>query len=86
MCLRVLTRLCRGSGLLSRFYTWRSEFLLAAIFIAVGYIEPTGAPLDLDGINALTTQLFGYTTYGYMKLFNSEEAGTLLDSRASTPY
>ena len=41
--------LFRGSGLLSRFHTWHSQFLVATVFIAVGYIEPTGAPMKLGG-------------------------------------
>jgi hypothetical protein len=36
-----------------------------------------------DKINALTQQLFGYSTFGYWKLFETEEAGKLLDSHVS---
>jgi hypothetical protein len=43
------TALSRGSGLLSCFYTWHSQFLVATVFIAVGYIEPRGAPMNLGG-------------------------------------
>ena len=33
--------------LLSRFYTWHAERLVAIVFMAVGYVEPAGVPLDL---------------------------------------
>jgi hypothetical protein len=41
-------------------------------------------PLNiLDGTNAMTEKFFGYPIFGYWKLFNTEEAGKLLDNHAS---
>ena len=37
----------------------------------------------LDGLNALTQQFLGYPTFGYWKLFETAEAGKLLDGNAS---
>ena len=37
----------------------------------------------IDAINAITKQQFGYSTFGYWKLFDTEEAAKLLDSHVS---
>lgn len=39
-----------------------------------------------DGINAITQRLLGYPTFGYWKLFETEEAGKLLDSHVSSSH
>ncbi|TVY80775.1 Bifunctional epoxide hydrolase [Lachnellula suecica] len=67
-----------GSGLLSRVYNHYPERFSALVFAAVSYIEP--GPFDLDAINAMTEQTFGYPVYGYWKFFNEPDAGAVLDS------
>ncbi|KAH6663023.1 putative epoxide hydrolase 2 [Halenospora varia] len=68
-----------GSGLLARLYTWHPESLLGLVFTSVGYMEP-GVALDVDAINAMTQQYFGYPTFGYWKFFEKEEASVILDA------
>ncbi|MCJ1403524.1 hypothetical protein MMC11_006747 [Xylographa trunciseda] len=69
-----------GSGLLSHFCIWHRQCLEALIFISVGFNEPSIHAFDVDAINALTKQNFGYSTFGYWKLFTKEEAAELLES------
>lgn len=56
----VLTIHRRGSVVLSRLWNYQPQYLSSLIFASVSY-QPPG-PFDLDGINALTEQLFGYTS------------------------
>ncbi|CAG8957310.1 hypothetical protein HYFRA_00010733 [Hymenoscyphus fraxineus] len=70
-----------GSGLLSRFNTWHSDKLLAAVWVATGYAEPGTEPMDIDAINAFTTDRFGHPAMGYWKLFDKPEAGRILDEK-----
>ncbi|KAI1823681.1 Alpha/Beta hydrolase protein [Xylaria intraflava] len=62
-----------GSGLLSRLVTWIPTRLLGVTFVSVGYIEP-GVEWDIDAINKLTKDLFGYSTNGYWLWHNTDEA------------
>lgn len=39
-----------------------------------------------DAVNAMTKEYFGYSFLGYWKLFETEEAGKLLDSHVSTVF
>ncbi|MCJ1435553.1 hypothetical protein MMC27_004927 [Xylographa pallens] len=69
-----------GSGLLSDFCVWHAECLMAVTFISVGYMAPSDVAFDLDAVNAMTKQAFGYSTFGYWKLFTTDEAAKLLES------
>lgn len=69
-----------GSGLLARFYTWHAECLLALIFISVGYFHPSDVAFDPDALNEVTKKHLGYSTFGYQKFFDTEEAAMILDN------
>lgn len=38
----------------------------------------------IDALNAMTKQYFGYSTFGYWELFNTEGAAKLLEDHVST--
>ncbi|PVH92933.1 epoxide hydrolase [Periconia macrospinosa] len=66
-----------GSGLLSRVYNYYPQLLEKLVFVAVPYMEP--ATFNLDAINELTIQAFGYPVFGYWKFFNGDDAAKICD-------
>ncbi|MCJ1382272.1 hypothetical protein MMC17_005385 [Xylographa soralifera] len=68
-----------GCGLLSSFCVWHAKCLMALTFISVGYMEPSDVAMDVDAANAMTKEAFGYSTFGYWKLFDTPEAAGLLE-------
>ncbi|KAK3945113.1 Alpha/Beta hydrolase protein [Diplogelasinospora grovesii] len=74
-----------GSGLLSRLATYIPDRLLGAVFVSVGYVEP-GLVWDIDAMNALTKEAFGYETYGYWPCHNSEEAAQDSDEHPASVF
>ncbi|CAI6336251.1 unnamed protein product [Periconia digitata] len=76
---------CSALGMLANRYP---EYLSALVFMAVPYSAP--GPFDLDAINNLTEETFGYPSFGYWNFFNESDSATVLDehveSSASITY
>ncbi|KAL5385098.1 hypothetical protein DPSP01_004908 [Paraphaeosphaeria sporulosa] len=66
-----------GSGLLSRIYNYYPERLKGLVFLSVPYMEP--GQFNLDAINGLTEQVFGYPVFGYWPFFNRDDAADICD-------
>jgi soluble epoxide hydrolase/lipid-phosphate phosphatase len=66
----------RGSVLLSRLWNNYPQYFLSLVFLAVPYTPP--GPFDLDAVNAMTEEFFGYPIYGYWKFFNEPDAADVL--------
>jgi pimeloyl-ACP methyl ester carboxylesterase len=71
-----------GSFLLSRLANYFPDRLLTCSFLAVPYTKP-GDHFDLDMINAMTKTRMGYERFGYIKFFEKDEAGDMLNEHVS---
>ncbi|KAF2875357.1 Alpha/Beta hydrolase protein [Massariosphaeria phaeospora] len=65
-----------GSVMLSRLWNYYPQYFSSLVFLAVPY-QPPG-PFDLDAVNAMTEQAFGYPVFGYWKFFDEADAADVL--------
>ncbi|KAK0639807.1 Alpha/Beta hydrolase protein [Cercophora newfieldiana] len=70
-----------GSPLLSHIYVHHKPLFSGLVFIAVGFTLVT-ARFDPDFLIATSTQLLGYPTAGYTRLFVSPDGASLLDTHS----
>ena len=69
-----------GAGSAQRFYNFHSDRTLAVILLNVAYLVPNKEqPFDLDGVNAMTKQFFGYPIYAYWYTFTAPDAPELFN-------
>ncbi|KAF4961889.1 hypothetical protein FSARC_9995 [Fusarium sarcochroum] len=66
-----------GSGILSRLAVWHPTRLEKLVFLSVGYSAP-GLFFDLDAINSMGLQQYGYMQFGFWYFFNSYDAAQLV--------
>jgi soluble epoxide hydrolase / lipid-phosphate phosphatase len=69
-----------GSAFAQRFYLWQRPLTAGLIILSVPYIPPLTQPFDLDAINNLTTQHFGYPRYEYFHFFTAPDSPAILDA------
>ncbi|THW33582.1 alpha/beta-hydrolase [Aureobasidium pullulans] len=71
-----------GSFLLSRFYTYQSQYLSALVILDIGYNAP-GTDLNqtyVEAYNNYSQATFGYPVLGYWYYFDEPDAHVLLDA------
>lgn len=74
-----------GSALLARLWWFHPECLEALVFMSVPYGEP--AVIDVDGMNRVMEEMFGYEVGGYWYFLTGEEAGRVMGGKVSyTPF
>ncbi|KAK4450900.1 putative hydrolase [Podospora aff. communis PSN243] len=71
-----------GSPLLSHVYVHHKDLFSGLIFIAVGFTLVT-ARFDPEFMISSSTQLLGYSTAGYTRVFVSPEGASLLDANST---
>jgi soluble epoxide hydrolase / lipid-phosphate phosphatase len=69
-----------GSAIAQRFYLWQRHLTVGLIILSVPYIPPLTQPFDLDVVNELTTQHFGYPRYEYFRFFTAPDGPAILDA------
>ena len=68
-----------GCYLLGRLGVYFPERFVTFSFLGLSY-RPPGAFFDVDAVNRMTADRFGYSLFGYMKWFNeAPDVGKLLD-------
>ncbi|KAH8696405.1 putative epoxide hydrolase [Talaromyces proteolyticus] len=67
-----------GCGLLSRLANYFPHRLLSCTFLTVPYAKP-GEKFDLQAVNAMTSQFFGFERFGYIEFFVREGSGKIID-------
>ncbi|KAB8290173.1 hypothetical protein EYC80_011042 [Monilinia laxa] len=67
-----------GVGLLSALANYYQNRLSGLVFISVSYIAP--GPYDIDTVNALTQEAFGYPVWGYWEFHNEDDAHEIMGS------
>jgi len=75
-----------GSFLLSRFYTYQSQYLSALAILDIGYNAP-GTDLNqtyVEAYNNYSQATFGYPVLGYWYYFDKPDAHVLLDAHVSS--
>lgn len=71
-----------GAMVAARFYNYHPDMVVGLILLNVAYAPPSADKFDLDAVNALTTQAFGYPIYGYWHFFTSDQAPAIMQANA----
>lgn len=71
-----------GSTMLSRAAVWHPERFQKLVFLSAGY-SPPGIFFDVDNINALSMEHYGYTQLGYWYFLNSYDTKDVMAEHVS---
>lgn len=74
-----------GCGMAQRFYNFYPDRVRGLILINVGYMPPDGS-FDLDGINKMTAEVFGYPLYDYWYFFTADDGPDLMKANLESVY
>jgi soluble epoxide hydrolase / lipid-phosphate phosphatase len=75
-----------GSGLAQRLYNYHPTRVSGLIIVNVPYIPPSGSPFDLDAVNKMTKEIFGYSLYEYWHFFTSDDAPEIMKRNLGSVY
>jgi pimeloyl-ACP methyl ester carboxylesterase len=75
-----------GSLVAARYYNFYPERVSGMVLLNVAYLPPSKDKFDLDAVNAMTAQGFGYPIYSYWYFFTSPEAPAMLKENAARLY
>jgi soluble epoxide hydrolase / lipid-phosphate phosphatase len=75
-----------GSAMAQRFYNFQPSRTSGLVTLNVAYLGPLQGPFDVDAINQRTTEVFGYGTYHYWKLFGAEDGPEVLNAHPDSVY
>jgi soluble epoxide hydrolase/lipid-phosphate phosphatase len=75
-----------GSGCASRLYNYYPDRVVGLVLLNVGYVAPGREPFDLDGMNKMTEQAFGYPIFSYWHLFTAEDGPAILKGNLDRLY
>lgn len=75
-----------GSAVAARFYNYHPDRCSGLVLLNVVYLPPSKDKFDLDAVNAMTEQVFGYGIYQYWHFFTSPEAPELLKTQIERLY
>ncbi|KIX92415.1 uncharacterized protein Z520_11890 [Fonsecaea multimorphosa CBS 102226] len=69
-----------GSMLAQRFYNRHPEMVSGMILCNISYRPPSAEKFDLDNVNALTKERFGYPIFQYWYFFTSRDGYKIINS------
>ncbi|EFX06688.1 epoxide hydrolase [Grosmannia clavigera kw1407] len=69
-----------GSALVQRTSLRHRALFRAVVLLNTGYMVPSAEPFDLQTVNALTEQAFGYPQFSYWELFTAPDGASVIDS------
>lgn len=75
-----------GAACAARLYNYYPKRVVGLCIHNVGYIPPLRQPFDLDTVNAVTTEAFGYPTYDYWHLFTADDGPAVLKQHVERLY
>jgi soluble epoxide hydrolase/lipid-phosphate phosphatase len=74
-----------GAVILSSLAVFHQKRFSKFVFISAGYIAP-GSLADIDGINKMTLDHFGFMAFGYWYFFNTIDAASLCAANLESAY
>ncbi|KAL5592514.1 hypothetical protein FOBRF1_013540 [Fusarium oxysporum] len=74
-----------GSAMCQRLYNFYPSRVSGMIVINVGYIPPTGN-FDLDTVNKVTKEAYGYGIYEYWHFFTAEDSTGIMRQNLDSVY
>ncbi|KAF2821429.1 epoxide hydrolase-like protein [Ophiobolus disseminans] len=75
-----------GSACAARLYNYHPDRVVGCVFLNVGYSPPGREPFNLDGVNKMTEQAFGYGVFHYWYLFTAPDGPALLKNNVERLY
>ena len=77
-----------GSMVAQRFYNYHPDRVTALILLNVGYavLPETETELDVQALNNLAEQLFGYPAISYQEFFMADDAPAILEAHLDRLY
>lgn len=75
-----------GSACASRMYNYHPNRCAGLVNICIAYVPPSRQPFDLDAVNKMTEQAFGYPVYSYWYLFTADDGPAVLGDNIERLY
>lgn len=75
-----------GAGSAARLYNYHPDRVAGMVLLNVAYLSPMRGGFDLDTVNNMTKEAFGYPIYSYWHLFTAPDAPDLLRGNVGRLY
>ncbi|KAJ4363469.1 hypothetical protein N0V83_009763 [Neocucurbitaria cava] len=75
-----------GSGAAARLYNYHPDRVVGLVHLNVGYMPPAREPFDLDAVNKMTEEFFGYPCFSYWSVFAAPDGPALLGANVERVF
>ncbi|KAM5343668.1 hypothetical protein ACJ41O_012205 [Fusarium nematophilum] len=74
-----------GSAMCQRLYNFYPSRVIGLVLVNVAYIPPTGQ-FDLDAVNKVTKEAYGFGIYEYWHFFTADDAAGIMNKNLESVY